>query len=176
MRWKNCALVPAAGRRTQFFHLIFEEPGARFLAEPCIGFINIWFTGQFTINHYFAAHYFAAQSMECTRRCRQGQCVEKGECHCSTPVWQICGTNTCKYCQNLEECTDEGLKKSWDFRWIVESNLKADFTSPHGMTLQFHFATLILVNFAFGRGSPMAKLAKKNWNSCLLAEMVNFFQ
>ena len=63
--------------------------------------------------------------MQCTRRCQQGQCVEKGECRCSTPVWQICGTNTCKYCQNLEECTDEGLKKSWDFRWIVESNLKA---------------------------------------------------
>ena len=85
--------------------------------------------------------------MECTLRCKQGKCEKKGECHCSTPVWQICGTDKCKYCQNMEECTDKGLKKNWHWRWIVENNLKADFTSPHGMTLQFYFATLISVNF-----------------------------
>ena len=27
MRWKSCVLLPAEGRRTQLFHLIFTEPG-----------------------------------------------------------------------------------------------------------------------------------------------------
>ena len=35
MRRKSCVLQPAAGRRTQFFHLIFTEPGNRTLAHPC---------------------------------------------------------------------------------------------------------------------------------------------
>ena len=36
MRIKSCVLLPAAGRRTQLFHLIFTEPGPRGLADPCI--------------------------------------------------------------------------------------------------------------------------------------------
>ena len=35
MRRKNCVLLPAAGRRTQFFLLIFTKPGRSLLAEPC---------------------------------------------------------------------------------------------------------------------------------------------
>ena len=35
MRRKNCVLLPAAGRRTQYFHLIFTEPGKCTLAHPC---------------------------------------------------------------------------------------------------------------------------------------------
>ena len=35
MRWKSCVLLPAAGRRTQFFHLIFTKPGKHTLAHPC---------------------------------------------------------------------------------------------------------------------------------------------
>ena len=35
MRRKNCVLLPAAGRRTQFFLLIFTKPGWSLLAEPC---------------------------------------------------------------------------------------------------------------------------------------------
>ena len=34
-RIKSCVLLPAAGRRTQLFHLIFTEPGPRGLADPC---------------------------------------------------------------------------------------------------------------------------------------------
>ena len=35
MRRKYCVLLPAAGRRTQFFLLIFTEPGRSLFAEPC---------------------------------------------------------------------------------------------------------------------------------------------
>ena len=35
MRRKNCVLLPAADRRTQFFLLIFTKPGRSLLAEPC---------------------------------------------------------------------------------------------------------------------------------------------
>ena len=34
MKKKSCVLLPAAGRRTQVFHLIFTEPGKRTLARP----------------------------------------------------------------------------------------------------------------------------------------------
>ena len=34
-RKKNCVLLPAAGRRTQLFHLIFSEPGVCGFADPC---------------------------------------------------------------------------------------------------------------------------------------------
>ena len=33
---KSCVLLPAAGRRSQLFHLIFTEPGKHTLAHPCI--------------------------------------------------------------------------------------------------------------------------------------------
>ena len=36
MRRKNCVLLPAAGRRTQLFHLIFTQPGAYLLEHPCM--------------------------------------------------------------------------------------------------------------------------------------------
>ena len=36
MRRKNRVLLPAAGRRTQFFLLIFTKPGRSLFAEPCI--------------------------------------------------------------------------------------------------------------------------------------------
>ena len=35
MRIKSCVLLPAAGRKTQLFILIFSEPGVRGLAYPC---------------------------------------------------------------------------------------------------------------------------------------------
>ena len=35
MWWKSCVLLPAAGKRTQLFHLIFTEPGTHTLAHPC---------------------------------------------------------------------------------------------------------------------------------------------
>ena len=35
-RIKSCVLLPAAGRRTQLFHLIFTEPGVCGFAELCI--------------------------------------------------------------------------------------------------------------------------------------------
>ena len=35
MRRKNCVLLPAAGKRTQYFHLMFTKPGRSLLAEPC---------------------------------------------------------------------------------------------------------------------------------------------
>ena len=41
MRWKNCVLQPAAGKRTQLFHLIFTAPGVHLLVQPCIRF-NSW--------------------------------------------------------------------------------------------------------------------------------------
>ena len=34
-RIKSCVLLPAAGRRTQLFHLIYTEPGPCGLADPC---------------------------------------------------------------------------------------------------------------------------------------------
>ena len=34
-RIKSCVLLPAAGRRTQLFHLIFTEPGVCGFAYPC---------------------------------------------------------------------------------------------------------------------------------------------
>ena len=33
---KSCVLLPAAGRRTQLFHLIYTEAGPCGLADPCI--------------------------------------------------------------------------------------------------------------------------------------------
>ena len=36
MRRKSYVFLPAAGRRKQFFHLIFTEPGNHTLAHPCI--------------------------------------------------------------------------------------------------------------------------------------------
>ena len=38
-RRKICVLLPAAGRRTQHFHLIFTEPGAHHKEHPCM---NLW--------------------------------------------------------------------------------------------------------------------------------------
>ena len=35
-RIKSCVLLPAAGRRTQLFHLIFSEPGVCGFADPCM--------------------------------------------------------------------------------------------------------------------------------------------
>ena len=35
MRRKYCVLLPAAGRRMQFFLLIFSKPGRSLFAEPC---------------------------------------------------------------------------------------------------------------------------------------------
>ena len=35
MRWKSCVLLPAAGRRTQLFHLIFTDPGDHLLVHTC---------------------------------------------------------------------------------------------------------------------------------------------
>ena len=32
---KNCVLLPAAGRKTQLFLLIFTEPGAQHKVHPC---------------------------------------------------------------------------------------------------------------------------------------------
>ena len=34
-RIKSCVLLPAAGRRTQLFQLIFTEPGVCGFADPC---------------------------------------------------------------------------------------------------------------------------------------------
>ena len=34
-RRKNCVLLPAAGRRTQIFILLFLEPGVCGFADPC---------------------------------------------------------------------------------------------------------------------------------------------
>ena len=34
-RIKSCVLLPAAGIRTQLFHLIFSEPGVYGFADPC---------------------------------------------------------------------------------------------------------------------------------------------
>ena len=36
MRMINCVLLPAAGRRTQLFQLIFTEPRAHHIVHPCI--------------------------------------------------------------------------------------------------------------------------------------------
>ena len=36
-RIKICDFPPAAGRRTQLFHLIFSEPGVCGFADPCRG-------------------------------------------------------------------------------------------------------------------------------------------
>ena len=35
MRRKNCVLMPAAGRRTQFFRVMFTEPRAHHKVHPC---------------------------------------------------------------------------------------------------------------------------------------------
>ena len=35
MRWKSCIFLPAASSRTQFFLLIFTEPGAHHKVHPC---------------------------------------------------------------------------------------------------------------------------------------------
>ena len=35
MRRKNCVFLPAAGRITQLFHLIFTEPRANHKVHPC---------------------------------------------------------------------------------------------------------------------------------------------
>ena len=35
-RWKNYVLLPVAGRKMEFFHLIFTEPGRSLLVLPCI--------------------------------------------------------------------------------------------------------------------------------------------
>ena len=35
MRWKSCVLLPAAGRRTQLFHLMITQPGVCGFADPC---------------------------------------------------------------------------------------------------------------------------------------------
>ena len=40
MRRKICVLLPAAGRRTQFFLLTFTKPGRSLLAEPCIEYVK----------------------------------------------------------------------------------------------------------------------------------------
>ena len=37
MRIKSCVLLPAAGRRTQIFILLFSEPGVCGFADPCTG-------------------------------------------------------------------------------------------------------------------------------------------
>ena len=48
MRWKSCVLLPAASRRTQFFLLIFTEPGAHHKVHPCT-----WnYPGQTLDRHY----------------------------------------------------------------------------------------------------------------------------
>ena len=39
MRRKYCVLLPAAGRRTQYFLLIFTKPGRSLFAEPCTVFL-----------------------------------------------------------------------------------------------------------------------------------------
>ena len=36
LKWKSCVFLPAAGRRTQLFHLDYTEPGNRTLAHPCM--------------------------------------------------------------------------------------------------------------------------------------------
>ena len=36
MRRKSCVLLPAAGRKTQLFHLISTEPGVHLLVHPCM--------------------------------------------------------------------------------------------------------------------------------------------
>ena len=41
IRWKIYVLLPAAGSRTQFFLLIFTEPGKHTLAHPCRVKMNI---------------------------------------------------------------------------------------------------------------------------------------
>ena len=42
MRWKSCVLLPAAGRRTQLFHLVSMEPGAHNKVLPCtLSYIKI---------------------------------------------------------------------------------------------------------------------------------------
>ena len=33
--------LPAAGRRTQLFHLVFTEPGVHLLVHPCIAIYSI---------------------------------------------------------------------------------------------------------------------------------------
>ena len=35
-RIKSCLLLPATGRKTQLFHLIFTEPGVCRFADPCM--------------------------------------------------------------------------------------------------------------------------------------------
>ena len=41
MRWKSCVLLPAAGRRTQFFLLIFTEPIVHHKVHSCIASIFV---------------------------------------------------------------------------------------------------------------------------------------
>ena len=40
VRMKNCVLSPAAGRRTQLFHLIFTEPGVHLSGHLCSSIFN----------------------------------------------------------------------------------------------------------------------------------------
>ena len=50
--------LPAAGRRTQFFHLIFTEPGKRTLAHPCIVQISAKRRVQGLVNFILALAYY----------------------------------------------------------------------------------------------------------------------
>ena len=52
MRRKNCVLLPAAGRRTQFFLLTFMEPGACILAKLC-SFLRQTMSTVQTKRHFF---------------------------------------------------------------------------------------------------------------------------
>ena len=45
MRRKNCVLLPAAGKRTQLFHLTFTEPWVHLLGHPCIYREMAWHFG-----------------------------------------------------------------------------------------------------------------------------------
>ena len=40
MRRKNCFILPAAGRRTQIFHLKITEPGVFLLGHPCTPWVH----------------------------------------------------------------------------------------------------------------------------------------
>ena len=55
MRCRICVLLPAAGRRTQFFHLIFTKPGKHTLAHPCIWHRRPYPLGRTTTNSLVAA-------------------------------------------------------------------------------------------------------------------------
>ena len=65
------------------------------------------------------------------RLAEENTCVNKYECDCAVKMWMICGTKSCKECENLDECSSWRLDRDKDVGDLKPCSPAGEFRTHH---------------------------------------------